>query len=198
MARCELRDVSQMYEKAKRPRKGPFAFLAEGVGCARRPPEPRPAHATRAPGQPSAVQIRSRRICRTSGFVHQPSPETQTAPTGPFAFLWRRGWDSNPRYGKTVHRISNPAHSTTLPPLQNQTPRGVASPSGAYARLIRETRPARFALRASIAVQNRSRRFCRPLCHLSKIQTPRGRGGPTGACARLVLKGVAVRLAGRA
>src|SRR2546427_12785465 len=22
---------------------------------------------------------------------------------------WRRGWDSNPRYGKTVHRISNPA-----------------------------------------------------------------------------------------
>src|ERR1700744_5109215 len=31
---------------------------------------------------------------------------------------WRRGWDSNPRYGKTVNRISNPAHSTTLPPLR--------------------------------------------------------------------------------
>ena len=31
---------------------------------------------------------------------------------------WRRGWDSNPRYGITVHRISSPAHSTTLPPLQ--------------------------------------------------------------------------------
>ncbi len=32
---------------------------------------------------------------------------------------WRRGWDSNPRYGITVNRISNPAHSTTLPPLQS-------------------------------------------------------------------------------
>ena len=31
---------------------------------------------------------------------------------------WRRGWDSNPRYGITVNRISNPAHSTTLPPLR--------------------------------------------------------------------------------
>src|SRR6185437_14699796 len=39
---------------------------------------------------------------------------------GPEALLhfWRRGWDSNPRYGKTVNRISNPAHSTTLPPLR--------------------------------------------------------------------------------
>src|SRR4051794_13687762 len=31
--------------------------------------------------------------------------------------LWRSRWDSNPRYGITVHRISSPAHSTTLPPL---------------------------------------------------------------------------------
>src|SRR5215467_5328031 len=38
-------------------------------------------------------------------------------PVAPF-YVWRRGWDSNPRYGKTVHRISNPAHSTTLPPLR--------------------------------------------------------------------------------
>ena len=30
---------------------------------------------------------------------------------------WRSRWDSNPRYGITVHRISSPAHSTTLPPL---------------------------------------------------------------------------------
>src|SRR5260364_326651 len=30
---------------------------------------------------------------------------------------WRKGWDLNPRYGLTVHRISNPAHSTTLPPF---------------------------------------------------------------------------------
>ncbi len=31
---------------------------------------------------------------------------------------WRKGWDSNPRYSKTVNRISNPAHSTTLPPFR--------------------------------------------------------------------------------
>ena len=43
------------------------------------------------------------------------TPPKQRAHEGPFS--WRRGWDSNPRYGKTVHRISNPAHSTTLPPL---------------------------------------------------------------------------------
>src|SRR6185437_7608999 len=44
---------------------------------------------------------------------------------GPEALLhfWRRGWDSNPRYGKTVNRISNPAHSTTLPPLRNSKSR---------------------------------------------------------------------------
>ena len=31
---------------------------------------------------------------------------------------WRKGWDSNPRYGITVYRISSPAHSTTLPPFR--------------------------------------------------------------------------------
>src|SRR5215468_4196573 len=30
---------------------------------------------------------------------------------------WRKGWDSNPRYGITVYRISSPAHSTSLPPF---------------------------------------------------------------------------------
>ena len=30
---------------------------------------------------------------------------------------WRRGWDSNPRYGVTVHLISNQARSTTPAPL---------------------------------------------------------------------------------
>ena len=37
---------------------------------------------------------------------------------GPLTF-WRRGWDSNPRYGRTAHLISNQAHSTTLAPLLN-------------------------------------------------------------------------------
>jgi hypothetical protein len=36
---------------------------------------------------------------------------------GVFKF-WRRGWDSNPRYGKTVRLISSQVHSTTLPPLR--------------------------------------------------------------------------------
>ncbi len=52
---------------------------------------------------------------RTRVASHPPRPPKQTGRKGPF--VWRRGWDSNPRYGKTVHRISNPAHSTTLPPL---------------------------------------------------------------------------------
>lgn len=30
---------------------------------------------------------------------------------------WRKGWDSNPRYGRTVNQISSLAHSTTLPPF---------------------------------------------------------------------------------
>ena len=91
MARCELRDVSQMYEKAKRPRKGPFAFLAEGVGCARRLSEPRPAHATRAPGQPSAVQLRSRRICRTSGSSTNPLQKRKRPQQGRLHFSGGEG-----------------------------------------------------------------------------------------------------------
>ena len=31
--------------------------------------------------------------------------------------LWRRGWDSNPRYGNTVYLNSNQAPSSTRPPL---------------------------------------------------------------------------------
>src|SRR5690606_16103675 len=38
-------------------------------------------------------------------------------------FFWRKGRDSNPRYGKPVYRISSPAHSTTLPPFRE--PRSV-------------------------------------------------------------------------
>jgi hypothetical protein len=42
-----------------------------------------------------------------------------TVPAVPsFISNWRKGWDSNPRYGITVHRISSPAHSTTLPPFR--------------------------------------------------------------------------------
>ena len=33
----------------------------------------------------------------------------------------RRGWDSNPRYIKNVHQISNLKLSTTQPPLREQS-----------------------------------------------------------------------------
>ena len=35
----------------------------------------------------------------------------------PFLFIWRRGWDSNPRYGVTVHTLSRRAPSTARTPL---------------------------------------------------------------------------------
>ena len=44
--------------------------------------------------------------------------EKQKAPTRGALRNWRRGWDSNPRYGRTVHLISNQALSTTQTPLQ--------------------------------------------------------------------------------
>ena len=67
----------------------------------------------------SAVQIRSGRICRTRvGSSTNPLQKCKRPQEGADCISWRRGWDSNPRYGKTVHRISNPAHSTTLPPLR--------------------------------------------------------------------------------
>jgi hypothetical protein len=50
--------------------------------------------------------------------------ETKNGPRGPYSLMfWRKGWDSNPRYGITVHRISSPAHSTTLPPFLSRNSR---------------------------------------------------------------------------
>ena len=66
-----------------------------------------------------SIKIAPDDFVEPAAFVHTTrSAETTTAPHGAVVVSWRRGWDSNPRYGKTVHRISNPAHSTTLPPLQ--------------------------------------------------------------------------------
>gem|GEM_PF-3897443 len=48
---------------------------------------------------------------------------------------WRKGWDSNPRYGITVYRISSPAHSTSLPPFR------VKREDGLYLRLQEKARP---------------------------------------------------------
>ncbi len=38
--------------------------------------------------------------------------------SGPFASIWRRGRDSNPRYGVTVYTLSRRAPSTARPPLR--------------------------------------------------------------------------------
>src|SRR5574337_1043704 len=71
-------------------------------------------------------------LSNPSGLVHTTaSPETQNAHKGRSRF-WRRGWDSNPRYGITVNRISNPAHSTTLPPLQKCSARFRGDYAGAF------------------------------------------------------------------
>ena len=71
-----------------------------------------------ARGQASAtISFRTKSI-RTGSFPPPLLQKRKNAHKGRSRF-WRRGWDSNPRYGITVNRISNPAHSTTLPPLQN-------------------------------------------------------------------------------
>jgi hypothetical protein len=53
------------------------------------------------------------------GFVHAPC--TNRYKKSPFRgsfCIWRRGWDSNPRYAIHVRLISSQVHSTTLPPLR--------------------------------------------------------------------------------
>lgn len=64
-------------------------------------------------------------ICRRSSCygcntTHAPRAQNEKPldPSGSRGFVfWRRGWDSNPRYGETVRLISSQVHSTTLPPL---------------------------------------------------------------------------------
>jgi hypothetical protein len=83
---------------------------------------------------------------------------------------WRRGWDSNPRYGITVNRISNPAHSTTLPPLRIYSHTRIVRSLPAH-MLVSSLRLTHRAARSgpACAVQVRSRRTCRPLRHLSVL-----------------------------
>lgn len=77
---------------------------------------------------PAARQLRGADFCPNRASGSDP-PKRKIAPQGRDSGCrstlcpegtgrWRRGWDSNPRYGITVNRISNPAHSTTLPPLR--------------------------------------------------------------------------------
>jgi hypothetical protein len=87
--------------------------------------------ATRAPFSISggeggmAASRRRRRLRRCSARTGSSSSaalgrKTEMGPArGPISVFWRRGWDSNPRYGRTVHLISSQAHSTTLAPLLN-------------------------------------------------------------------------------
>ena len=50
--------------------------------------------------------------------------------SGSLGINWRKGWDSNPRYGITVYRISSPAHSTSLPPFRVERRRTIQRPPG--------------------------------------------------------------------
>ena len=84
---------------------------------------------------------------------------------------WRRGWDSNPRYGETVHLISSQARSTTPAPLRLTSKLSLA-PSGARTPDWTRIAFGRFSpLRGACGVQN-ALAFCRvrpvrPLRHLS-------------------------------
>ncbi len=49
--------------------------------------------------------------------IPNPLPNTNRARRGPI-FLWRRGWDSNPRRAINPCWFSRPVHSTALPPLR--------------------------------------------------------------------------------
>lgn len=68
-------------------------------------------------------RIRNRHAARTA------QNEKPLDPFGSRGFVfWRRGWDSNPRYGETVRLISSQVHSTTLPPLLPYCLRGWSFP----------------------------------------------------------------------
>ena len=81
---------------------GAFHILAERVGWPLRGAE----------GGCAAARLEQ-------GSKSQPSRQKYKTPQKGRFIFWRRGWDSNPRYGRTVHLISNQAHSTTLAPLHN-------------------------------------------------------------------------------
>jgi membrane-bound lytic murein transglycosylase F len=64
------------------------------------------------------VHSRITRFPKNAARVPQGQNPQSYKPCGSWLTYWRRGWDSNPRYGKTVRLISSQVHSTTLPPLR--------------------------------------------------------------------------------
>ena len=79
-----------------------------------------------------------------------PLHQIKKPPTRGGFLIWRRGRDSNPRYGVTVRLISSQVHSTTLPPLRR-------------ARIL----PATFEFRAECwrtSVQVRHEPHCYQIC----------------------------------
>ncbi len=63
----------------------------------------------------------TRRSANAKSKMELKSKTPQVSRLAGFSVSWRRGWDSNPRYGKTVRLISSQVHSTTLPPLRLPT-----------------------------------------------------------------------------
>ncbi len=121
-------------------------------------------------------------------------PENEKGPDGPLFIFWRRERDSNPRYAINVYSLSRGALSTTQPSLRNffllarrfrASQRGSKFYSTQSSTCRRPSRcpdssgervdsglrpsPLRGALRFAACVQDRLRRSCRPLSHLSEI-----------------------------
>ncbi len=82
--------------------------------------------------RPSVARLRRTRFEPRWVRPRTPHRQIQKGPAwGPFSIYWRRGWDSNPRYGVTVYLNSNQAPSTTRPPL-----RGIQHACAAGARRL--------------------------------------------------------------
>ena len=78
-------------------------------------------------GKPISVACTQKAHCKSmdsesrglTKVLRQYGKQTQGEKPLAAILYWRKGWDSNPRYGITVYRISSPAHSTSLPPFQD-------------------------------------------------------------------------------
>ena len=91
-------------------------------GITRPIPGPRPAGSISAAQKPRENSLPAN-FSNPHRFAiadsHAPPDPTDTArpALGGPCCIWRRGWDSNPRYGDPVHLISSQARSTTPAPL---------------------------------------------------------------------------------
>jgi hypothetical protein len=126
-------------------------------------------------------------LVEPGGFVHTTTLQKHKRPQmGPFVFPGGEGGirthgTVKPYTGFRIRRIRPLCHLSKIKRREGVT----AHPAHMLVSSMR------LALRAersgpACAVQNRSRRFCRPLKPPLQNQAPRERGGPPGAYARLI------------